>query len=167
MSHYQVEVRTADIDGAGTDANVFVSLVGANGYTGQFLLDNPNSNDMERGSTCRFVLRSVPDVIDLRALAVWLDNSGDYAAWHPHHITLKNLNTQETYDFPCDVWLEGETDPRHPEGGCTGVGLYVDKPPVGCVARSNKPSESPWDAFWDFWEDFLKTVGAAPVFLGV
>lgn len=40
-SQYRVTVVTSDVAGAGTDANVFIIIYGAEGDTGKVVLDNP------------------------------------------------------------------------------------------------------------------------------
>lgn len=46
---YKVTVWTADLDGAGTDANVFINLFGENGESGKQKLDNLLKDDFRRG----------------------------------------------------------------------------------------------------------------------
>lgn len=51
---YNVSVRTGDIYGAGTDANVFLTIYGDLGDTGERKLrkSESNSNKFERGAVC-------------------------------------------------------------------------------------------------------------------
>ncbi|XP_077990949.1 uncharacterized protein LOC144445282 [Glandiceps talaboti] len=44
---YEIEVRTADIDNAGTDANVYITVYGEHGDTGKRRLDKPKDDDEE------------------------------------------------------------------------------------------------------------------------
>jgi len=50
---YTVKVKTGDIFGAGTDANVFVTLTGEQGDTGERQLqDSNNRNKFEKNQVC-------------------------------------------------------------------------------------------------------------------
>lgn len=50
---YTVTITTSDIKGAGTDANVFIELVGDKGSSGRRLLDN-SKNNFERAQVNQF-----------------------------------------------------------------------------------------------------------------
>ena len=58
---YLVSVRTGDVRGAGTDANVFVQIFGAKGDTGKLQLRSAENtkNKFERSRTDQFVLEAV------------------------------------------------------------------------------------------------------------
>ena len=58
---YLVSVRTGDVRGAGTDANVFVQIFGAKGDTGKLQLRSAEytKNKFERSRTDQFVLEAV------------------------------------------------------------------------------------------------------------
>lgn len=56
-----MSVKTGDVRGAGTDANVFVQIFGAEGDTGKLQLRSAENtkNKFERGRTDQFVLEAV------------------------------------------------------------------------------------------------------------
>ena len=58
---YQVSVKTGDVRGAGTDANVFIQLFGDKGDTGKQQLRNAENskNKFERGKTDKFNIEAV------------------------------------------------------------------------------------------------------------
>ena len=58
---YDVSLKTGDIRGAGTDANVFVQIYGEQGDTGKLQLRTAENtkNKFERGRTDQFVLEAV------------------------------------------------------------------------------------------------------------
>lgn len=66
LTPYEIRVVTGQLEGAGTDATVYIILFGEYGNSGQFELDNP-SNNFERGKTDTFVSPPVsrPDMKDL------------------------------------------------------------------------------------------------------
>jgi len=49
-----VKVKTGDVFGAGTDANVYITLTGEKGDTGErHLQDSDNMNKFEQNKVCR------------------------------------------------------------------------------------------------------------------
>lgn len=56
-----MSVKTGDVRGAGTDANVFVQIYGDKGDTGKLQLRSAENtkNKFERGRTDQFVLEAV------------------------------------------------------------------------------------------------------------
>ena len=56
-----MSVKTGDVRGAGTDANVFVQIFGAKGDTGKLQLRSAENtkNKFERGRTDQFALEAV------------------------------------------------------------------------------------------------------------
>lgn len=65
---YQVTVNTSDIRGAGTDANVYVTIYGSKGDSGELRLES-SWNDFERGRSDKFVVESA-DVGEIQAVEV-------------------------------------------------------------------------------------------------
>jgi hypothetical protein len=53
---YLITVVTGDKLGAGTDANVYLTLYGEKGNSTELFLDNPNRNDFERNQTDTFTI---------------------------------------------------------------------------------------------------------------
>eukprot|EP00048_Salpingoeca_helianthica_P011487 m.165366 g.165366 ORF g.165366 m.165366 type:complete len:558 (+) comp15231_c6_seq5:1553-3226(+) len=103
---YELSVRTSDVSGAGTDANVFVRLTGENGDTGDVALaeSSTNKNKFERNQTDVFTIECL-DLGRLQRLAVWHDNKGLGAAWHLDEIVVHNGSTGHRTVFPCKLWL--------------------------------------------------------------
>ncbi|MGW4801498.1 PLAT/LH2 domain-containing protein, partial [Nonomuraea sp. NPDC004297] len=59
---YQVQVQMGTVQGAGTDADVYIALQGANGSTSPQLLDNDDTNDFEAGGLYTYDLYHVDSV---------------------------------------------------------------------------------------------------------
>jgi len=79
---YKISVKTSDVSGAGTDANVFVVLFGEYGDSGEIRLKDSETNKspFETGQTDVF---SVPNQLDLGRLVklrVWHNNKGEYGS---------------------------------------------------------------------------------------
>ncbi|KAF6302998.1 lipoxygenase homology domains 1 [Rhinolophus ferrumequinum] len=103
---YTVLVKTSDILGAGTDANVFIIIFGENGDSGTLALkQSPNWNKFERNNMDTF---SFPDMLSLGHLCklrVWHDNKGIFPGWHLSYIDVKDNSRDETFRFQCDCWF--------------------------------------------------------------
>uniref|UniRef100_A0A4X1UPJ7 PLAT domain-containing protein n=1 Tax=Sus scrofa TaxID=9823 RepID=A0A4X1UPJ7_PIG len=103
---YTVSVKTSDILGAGTDANVFIIIFGENGDSGTLALkQSANWNKFERNNTDTF---NFPDMLSLGHLCklrVWHDNKGIFPGWHLSYVDVKDNSRDETFRFQCDCWL--------------------------------------------------------------
>jgi hypothetical protein len=148
MANYDVVVHTADEDGAGTDADVFIRLFGANRrHSREYQLDDPNRNDFEQGNRDHFVLRKVPDDLgDVRAITIRQDNTGLYAAWGLDSVWVRPPGGRWK-EFPVHDTLEGGVGDN-----CVGW-LVRSGGSKHCVSHSSKASRSRWDQFEDFWQD--------------
>ncbi|GLC54185.1 hypothetical protein PLESTB_000832700 [Pleodorina starrii] len=118
---YEVVVVTSDLPGAGTDANVFLQMLGTEGEAGPLRLDNPKNN-FEAGDTDVFNI-AAPDCGDLQSIRLWHDNKGMGAAWHCEIVIITNKARRRTWFFYCGQWLDkksglektlraSDTDPR-------------------------------------------------------
>ncbi|XP_054528150.2 lipoxygenase homology domain-containing protein 1 isoform X5 [Pan troglodytes] len=103
---YTVAVKTSNILGAGTDANVFIIIFGENGDSGTLALkQSANWNKFERNNTDTF---NFPDMLSLGHLCklrVWHDNKGIFPSWHLSYVDVKDNSRDETFHFQCDCWL--------------------------------------------------------------
>ncbi|XP_062056258.1 lipoxygenase homology domain-containing protein 1 isoform X3 [Lepus europaeus] len=103
---YTVTVKTSDILGAGTDANVFIIIFGENGDSGTLALkQSANWNKFERNNSDTF---NFPDMLSLGHLCklrVWHDNKGLFPGWHLSYVDVKDNSRDETFRFQCDCWL--------------------------------------------------------------
>nr|XP_055180138.1 lipoxygenase homology domain-containing protein 1 isoform X2 [Nyctereutes procyonoides] len=103
---YTVSVKTSDILGAGTDANVFIIIFGENGDSGTLALkQSANWNKFERNNTDTFNFSDMLSLGHLCKLRVWHDNKGIFPGWHLSYIDVKDNSRDETFRFQCDCWL--------------------------------------------------------------
>ena len=107
-TEYRVGVTTGNLDNAGTDANVLITLFGDHGQSDEFELDDGIDN-FERGQTDYFAIYS-HDVGGLRRVRIRHDNSGSAPGWFLSRITVSNLNTQRHWTFDCNRWLAKDED---------------------------------------------------------
>nr|XP_048275494.1 lipoxygenase homology domain-containing protein 1 isoform X2 [Myodes glareolus] len=103
---YTVSVKTSDILGAGTDANVFIIIFGENGDSGTLALkQSANWNKFERNNTDTFTFTDMLSLGHLCKLRVWHDNKGIFPGWHLSYVDVKDNSRDETFRFQCDCWL--------------------------------------------------------------
>jgi hypothetical protein len=101
----EVTVRTSNIGDAGTDANVYVTVFGTKGSTGEHRLNGLISgNAFERGSVDRVILRNVNDIGTPTRVVIRHDNSGSWAGWHLQSVEARANNSART--FNCNCWVE-------------------------------------------------------------
>lgn len=129
---YKVSVMTGDVYGAGTDANVFLTIYGDQGDTGERKLrkSETNSNKFERGSvrtrppllpflshkdtsitTCvvsvqvdKFTIEAV-DLGQVFKLRIRHDNSMMHADWYLDQVEVVDEDSEEVFLFLCERWL--------------------------------------------------------------
>ncbi|NXJ50337.1 LOXH1 protein, partial [Spizaetus tyrannus] len=77
---YETIVVTGFEKGAGTDANVFITIFGLNGDSGKRALKQKFRNLFERGKTNRFYLETL-DMGELKKVRIEHDNSGLAPGW--------------------------------------------------------------------------------------
>ncbi|XP_040840655.1 lipoxygenase homology domain-containing protein 1 isoform X3 [Ochotona curzoniae] len=103
---YTVTVKTSNILGAGTDANVFIIIFGENGDSGTLALkQSANWNKFERNNTDTFNFTDMLSLGHLCKLRVWHDNKGIFPGWHLSYVDVKDNSRDETFRFQCDCWL--------------------------------------------------------------
>ncbi|XP_068166911.1 lipoxygenase homology domain-containing protein 1 [Antennarius striatus] len=102
---YEIIVITGDVKGAGTDANVFITMYGVNGDSGRRHLQQKFRNLFERGRTDRFVLE-ILDLGELMRVKVEHDNSSSNCGWFLECVEVTNTANSVTTIFQCGKWLD-------------------------------------------------------------
>ncbi|CAI9730794.1 homology domain-containing 1-like isoform X1 [Octopus vulgaris] len=91
---YTVKVVTGDVFGAGTDANVFLTIYGEHGDTSERNLSkSQNMNKFERNQEDIFTLNAI-DLGKLKKIKIWHDNSGSNAAWFLDYVEVRDNDNQ-------------------------------------------------------------------------
>jgi hypothetical protein len=99
---YYLEIKTGTESGAGTDANIFVTLVGDKGTTREERLNSHISGDaFENGNLDKAVL-DLDDVGTIRDLLLRSDDTGSRSAWYPEYIRVGKIDTF----FAINQWIE-------------------------------------------------------------
>ena len=128
---YEILVKTGDIKGAGTDANVYIALVDDEGRKSRdILLDCTWRDDFEKGNTDCFKISNVPQLGEIKRVELWRDNKGLNDDWFVEWVKVKptkkrnnpkgnndNNNSikkgikfenemKEGIPFPCNRWIK-------------------------------------------------------------
>eukprot|EP00795_Rhopilema_esculentum_P013094 gene13095-3880_t len=105
---YKIMTHTGDVRGAGTDANVHITLFGDKGDTGQHKLSNKWKNNFQRKSVDTFMVET-PMVGSLKRVRIGHDNKGLAAGWYLDKVVVED-GEGKTYEFPCNRWLSKTED---------------------------------------------------------
>uniref|UniRef100_A0A8D0N4R0 PLAT domain-containing protein n=1 Tax=Sus scrofa TaxID=9823 RepID=A0A8D0N4R0_PIG len=113
LIHYEVEVWTGDVGGAGTTARVYMQIYGEEGKT-EVLFLSSRSKVFDRASkdifqTDTFTVYAI-DLGALTKIRIRHDNSGNRPGWFLDRIDITDMNNEITYYFPCQRWLAVEED---------------------------------------------------------
>ncbi|XP_075955405.1 lipoxygenase homology domain-containing protein 1 isoform X1 [Anarhichas minor] len=113
---YSVSVRTGDMYGAGTDANVFLTIYGDLGDTGERKLakSENNKNKFERGEVDKFSIEAV-DLGQVFKIRIRHDNSMTGADWYLDQVEVLDFETEEVYMFLCERWLSKKKEDKRIE----------------------------------------------------
>uniref|UniRef100_H2ZAW5 PLAT domain-containing protein n=1 Tax=Ciona savignyi TaxID=51511 RepID=H2ZAW5_CIOSA len=118
---YKVHVFTGDVFRGGTDANVFITIFGENGDTGErkLLKSETNTDKFERGKEDIFKLDAV-DLGKLFKVHIRHDNALIQPAWFLDRVEIEDTDTGSIYVFHCERWLA-----KNKEDGKIARSLYV------------------------------------------
>ncbi|CAF3558596.1 unnamed protein product, partial [Adineta steineri] len=112
---YDVTVTTAKKRGAGTDANVYLSIFGDKDKIERSHLKetvNSSMNLFESGSVDRFSINGV-DVGKIQTIRIAHDGTGMGAGWYLDSVEVRHVSRNEISKFPVDRWLDaGEGDKK-------------------------------------------------------
>jgi hypothetical protein len=114
-----VRVYTSDLFGKkfeGTDAKVYISLIGTKNETEKFWLNETNATTnnqdlFEEGQMDEFHLTTNADLKILNSIRIGHDNTNTAAGWHLDRVEVINKKDGNVYMFMCKRWLaKGEDD---------------------------------------------------------
>ena len=106
---YRIVVQTGDVKDAGTDADVYITLFGENGNSGERMLDSPG-NDFERGSVGTYSISLQRDLGNIKSVRIRHNNKGTKPGWFLDYITVQNESSDKVWRFPCNRWLARDED---------------------------------------------------------
>uniref|UniRef100_A0A3P9J9C9 Lipoxygenase homology domains 1b n=1 Tax=Oryzias latipes TaxID=8090 RepID=A0A3P9J9C9_ORYLA len=110
---YRVTVCTGNVGGSGTDASVFLNLIGEQGDTGDRQLVNckNNTNKFEKGNFDEFLVEAV-NLGPIRRLRIGHNGKGRGCGWFLGKVTVREEGQAEAHavEFPCNRWLDRYED---------------------------------------------------------
>ncbi|XP_019373840.1 PREDICTED: lipoxygenase homology domain-containing protein 1-like [Gavialis gangeticus] len=109
---YEVVTVTGDVRGAGTDANVFVTLFGELGITPKTHLTSKSRSAFERTKTDVFRIKTY-NVGQIKKIRIEHDNTGMNASWFLDRVIVTDMNRPHLrFYFPCNNWLSKDEGDR-------------------------------------------------------
>jgi len=110
---YKVNVKTGDVRGAGTDANVHLIMFGENDDSGKIMLkdntDNAKRNKFERKSLDIFTVEAV-DIGDVKKIKIGHDGAGIGDGWYVEFVEIECPSEGWRKKFPAGRWLDKSED---------------------------------------------------------
>lgn len=101
---YEIEIKTGNRDNAGTDADVYVQLIGGMGISGENYLDRPGVDDFERGHTDVFYITD-KDVGWINQIRLFHNNKGRYPGWYVDYVKVRYPDVGLEFEAPFYRWL--------------------------------------------------------------
>lgn len=100
---YGIRISTSDRKESGTDADVFIKLIGARDSTKNILLDKPG-DDFERDTVGEFTVSTSKLLGDLIAIELSVDdtNTNEDPKWFPEWVQVKH---DRTWKFDVYRWI--------------------------------------------------------------
>lgn len=111
MISYEVNVKTGDKKGAGTDANVQIVLTGASGQqTKSAFLNHVFTNNFERGQVDVFTFEDEADIPEVQGIRLRRDEFGLYSDWYVETVEVINKKSGKKSVFPVLRWIRPNVD---------------------------------------------------------
>ncbi|XP_038044498.1 polyunsaturated fatty acid 5-lipoxygenase-like isoform X2 [Patiria miniata] len=112
-THYKILVKTGDLKGAGTDANIYIILHNENQVTSKKIkLDRLFHDDFERGKTDEFKAKLPSDFGAVHEIELWRDEHGAFDPWYLEKVDIyekpKDGAEKGPYEFPIHRWIPGK-----------------------------------------------------------
>ena len=101
MARYEITVETGNVENAGTDANVHITLYGSLASAGPVKLDDSRDN-FEQGAIDHFTL-DLTEAGRLETIVIGHDNSGNKSGWFLNRVTVTKGG--DTAEFSAYRWL--------------------------------------------------------------
>lgn len=134
----QLEVRfkTADQPKAGTDANVYISLLGADWQTSKYKI-NTSKDDFERNSLTTQGITLEKHQSNIEQVIVEHDNTGENPGWFLDFVEIEEKATKKLWTFPCNSWFSrDESDKKIKRTLSTILKFYEIKIKTGNIENA-------------------------------
>jgi len=148
---YKIRLKTADVSGAGTDADVYVRLKGTAGETVNIDLDNDGEDNFEQGKTDWFLRETNTYIGVLWGVELGHDDSGSGSGWKPESISIYQgdattywggVSSETLFSSSIDKWLSSDND------GWRGAGEESLKIELGEPPKEVHPEIRPPKGDW-------------------
>ncbi|XP_070803586.1 polycystin family receptor for egg jelly-like [Pituophis catenifer annectens] len=103
--HYLVTIYTGSRLGSGTTADVFLELIGRDGYSDVHRMKHPKFPTQYRGAVDTFLFATRYDLGDIYCIHIWHNNNGSSPNWYLSRVKVFNVDTQRSWLFICRKWL--------------------------------------------------------------
>ena len=100
---YLIYVRTGNVSGAGTDANVYVQLFGTSGNSPVLELES-NQNDFERNDLGGYSF-TLNDLGTVNRVCLWRNEAGLGDEWNVAYVTVAPRSTPGQWTAPFNGWM--------------------------------------------------------------
>ena len=105
MSKWKIEVKTSSALGAGTDGDVYLYWQGDKGRTAEVQLDNPGSNDFERGNLDTFMV-DAKDVGKIQKVYLRVEGSVAGTNWLPEYVRMTDMEHGRVLRVDLGSWSD-------------------------------------------------------------
>ena len=126
---YKITVKTSDVRGAGTDANVYAVFFGQNGQSDTLHLKDSETNKspFQGSQTDVFTVKEALSLGQLLKCRLWHDNKGFGASWHCSQLEVEDSLMKQKFVFPCNRWLSKSEDDKQivRELSCANAGAQA------------------------------------------
>ncbi|CAF4316970.1 unnamed protein product, partial [Rotaria sordida] len=112
-TNYRVTTKTSNIDEAGCDSDISIVIFGENGDSGELKLENSSTymNKFERDHEDIFTFENILSLDKLTKLRVSNRESSFFKkSWHLEYVKIDDIQTGQSYMFPCNKWLSSRKD---------------------------------------------------------
>lgn len=109
---YDVLLQTGDVDGAGTDAKLYITLYGLKGVSRECELVAAKSQ-LERGRDDHFVVEADKNIGVITQIKIRSDNTGKYPEYYLLASMVTELETKRSYVFNIGKWFSKSAGLSH------------------------------------------------------
>ncbi|MFJ9432617.1 PLAT/LH2 domain-containing protein [Streptomyces sp. NPDC101490] len=117
MSGYSVTVTIGTVEGAGTNADVYIKLGGVDGQSTDQQKLNTAANDFEEGGSYEFTLAGVAGVGDLNYLQMWHQGGESASEMYVTTVNVTDNATGKKYEFDYNGWINNDVTACMPAQG--------------------------------------------------
>ena len=96
IARYKIRVKTSNKDSAGTDASVWIILIGQDRQTRRCILGEAGVNNFERNKLDEFIVdaEDVGTIEEIGNIIVGHDNRGEKPGWHLEWIEIRKIDSR-------------------------------------------------------------------------